>query len=273
MVRPPTAGTLLRVLNSDQERRIIYGKVYKLSDGSCSSTRTAVTRIGLRSVAASTSDTTVASPSKYSTPGSSESCLTGGEYTLSGGFWFGVGFVDCNSNGIPDGQDITVGTSQDCNTSGIPDGCDIAAGTSQDYNGNGVPDECEPAGDLDGDLDVDADDFAIFLAMWGRCTGDPEFNADADFDGDGCITIVDYQIWLQYYRDFIENPLADPPVGTLGDFDWDGDVDLADFASLQECMPAPPDKAFPCAVKFDFNGDNQIGLLDFAEFQEVLTGP
>ncbi len=34
----------------------------------------------------------------------------------------------------------------DCNGNGIPDGCDIALGTSNDLNGNGIPDECECQG-------------------------------------------------------------------------------------------------------------------------------
>lgn len=53
------------------------------------------------------------------------------------------GFVDCNGNGIPDGEDIGSGESFDCNDNGIPDECDIEAGTSLDTNGNGTPDECE----------------------------------------------------------------------------------------------------------------------------------
>jgi hypothetical protein len=53
---------------------------------------------------------------------------------------------DCNSNGFPDGCDIATGFSQDCNANGVPDECDIAAGTSQDCNSNGIPDECETVG-------------------------------------------------------------------------------------------------------------------------------
>jgi DNA-binding beta-propeller fold protein YncE len=63
---------------------------------------------------------------------------------------------DCNGNGIPDGDDISTGTSLDLNGNGIPDECedcnangvlddqDISSGTSNDLNGNGIPDECEP---------------------------------------------------------------------------------------------------------------------------------
>ena len=50
---------------------------------------------------------------------------------------------DCNSNGIPDYQDIANGTSLDCNSNGIPDECDLASGTSYDCNSNGIPDECD----------------------------------------------------------------------------------------------------------------------------------
>jgi hypothetical protein len=56
---------------------------------------------------------------------------------------------DCNSNGIPDECDIVAGSELDCNSNGVPDSCDIAAGTSQDCNSNDIPDECEIA---DGDV-------------------------------------------------------------------------------------------------------------------------
>ncbi|MCK4660932.1 MAG: hypothetical protein KAV82_15535, partial [Phycisphaerae bacterium] len=180
---------------------------------------------------------------------------------------------DCNANTIPDECDIAAGTSQDCQSNGIPDECEIAAGTSQDANSNGVPDECEICGDLDHDGDVDEDDFAIFLAAYGRSTGAPEYNPEADLDDDGTVTIVDYQLWLQCYRDFIGDLLAAPPVGRLGDFDFDEDVDLADFASMQRCMPGSPVMAFPCAIKFDFNGDQKVNLLDYDEFEVVFIGP
>ena len=50
---------------------------------------------------------------------------------------------DCNGNGVPDDEDIAMGTSQDCNGNSIPDECDIASGTSPDCNDNAVPDECD----------------------------------------------------------------------------------------------------------------------------------
>ena len=50
-------------------------------------------------------------------------------------------------------------------------------------------------GDLDGDGDVDYDDYLIFRTAYGSCSGDDNFMAAADLDGDGCVTINDYRIF------------------------------------------------------------------------------
>ena len=55
------------------------------------------------------------------------------------------------------------------------------------------------AGDLDGDCDVDSDDFTLFNASFGQCSGATGYNAEADYDGDGCVTFVDYQTWYGYF--------------------------------------------------------------------------
>ncbi|MEP0846734.1 MAG: hypothetical protein HRF50_07930 [Phycisphaerae bacterium] len=60
---------------------------------------------------------------------------------------------------------------------------------------------CITCGDLDGDGDVDVDDYNDFVDAFGSCIGDIKYRADADFDGDGCITLVDYQTWVACYRD------------------------------------------------------------------------
>ncbi len=109
------------------------------------------------------------------------------------------------------GDDTACDFESDCNSNGNPDACDIALGTSPDEDGDGIPDECEPCGDLDGDLGVDADDYAIFRASFGLADGDALFVAACDYDGDGEITLRDYQAWLMCYREFIGYPQADHP--------------------------------------------------------------
>jgi hypothetical protein len=134
-------------------------------------------------------------------------------------------------------------------------------------------DDCGLPGDFDGDDDLDAADFAIFLTAFGRSLGDPGYLAAADLDGDGVVTIVDFQMWLLLYRDFVGDPQAAIPMGDAGDFDADGDFDLRDFAWLQQCLPASPDFVFACRLTFDFDGDRAVNLIDYAEFERVLDGP
>ena len=58
------------------------------------------------------------------------------------------------------------------------------------------------AGDLDGDGDVDGDDFRAFLATFGLKAVDDGFNPRADLDHDGGITLIDYQQWLMCWWRF-----------------------------------------------------------------------
>lgn len=51
--------------------------------------------------------------------------------------------TDCNSNGVPDDQDLALGTSEDCNQNGLPDECDLSALTSLDLDNDGTPDTCQ----------------------------------------------------------------------------------------------------------------------------------
>lgn len=56
-------------------------------------------------------------------------------------------------------------------------------------------------GDFDMDGDVDVSDYYEILDAFGTCEGHPKFLPAADFDGDNCITLVDYQAWLVCYHD------------------------------------------------------------------------
>ncbi|MBI4717293.1 MAG: right-handed parallel beta-helix repeat-containing protein [Planctomycetes bacterium] len=85
-----------------------------------------------------------------------------------------VEYGDCNSNLLPDVDEIAAGESadcngndipdecialeMDCNANGTPDVCDLASGTA-DCTGNGIPDDCEPDCNADGHADsCDIDD-------------------------------------------------------------------------------------------------------------------
>ncbi|HDP24151.1 MAG TPA: PASTA domain-containing protein [Deltaproteobacteria bacterium] len=54
-------------------------------------------------------------------------------------------------------------------------------------------------GDLNYDGSVDEKDYTIFMATLGKCEGDTGYNAEADYDGDRCITYEDYRIWYGFY--------------------------------------------------------------------------
>lgn len=60
-------------------------------------------------------------------------------------FTLTVSDLDCNSNGIPDPQDIINGTSLDCNLDGVPDECQVPPLCTfcTDCNSDGIPDNCQ----------------------------------------------------------------------------------------------------------------------------------
>lgn len=110
-----------------------------------------------------------------------------------------AGPADCNGNGVPDSQDISLGDSTDCNSNQIPDECELAdcppalpacddcnnnllpdecdifGGTSLDLDGNGIPDECVEFTGGCGPVDPD----------WS-CTGN--WNLDGLFPNNGTAT-------------------------------------------------------------------------------------
>jgi hypothetical protein len=56
-----------------------------------------------------------------------------------------------------------------------------------------------------------------------------------------------------------------------GDYDMDGDVDLVDFRRLVDCFDGPADGA--CGAAFDFDEDGVIGMADYASFAVNMSGP
>jgi hypothetical protein len=64
--------------------------------------------------------------------------------------------------------------------------------------------DCTLCGDLDGDADVDGDDFTVFMGAYGSTSADANYIFEADYDEDGAVTLVDYQAWLACYRDYVD---------------------------------------------------------------------
>lgn len=65
----------------------------------------------------------------------------------------------------------------------------------------------------------------------------------------------------------------DAACDVFGDFDGDGDVDLADFGQLQYCHSGDEFLASEDCLQLDRDGDERVGLADFAAFVEQVTGP
>lgn len=126
-------------------------------------------------------------------------------------------------------------------------------------------------GDLDGDGDVDGLDFAIFLVAFGHCVGEPQFVFPANTDGDECVTLVDYQNWLQHYRDFLANPLAGLPTpGDVGDMNADGNIDGLDIQGFVDAIIAQNGAGFRQYLVADINGDGALDTNDMGEFTALL---
>jgi len=122
-------------------------------------------------------------------------------------------------------------------------------------------------GDLEPDGDVDLDDYYLFVAAFGSCTGDENFNPLADMDHDGCVTLVDYQMWIDCYRNPHSTAMieGEPVCGDNYVDTWNGG-----------CNSAPPVfQTVACGMtvcgesgNFNYNG-NQYRDTDW--FELVLT--
>ena len=166
----------------------------------------------------------------------------------------------------------------DCNANGVEDATDIATGTSRDCNANNVPDECDlqPRVGLEPGISfpVGAGSSALILR---------------DFDNDGALDVVttNTRSWtvsvafndgLSVFRRALSFRVKRyPDLVTAGDFDADGDVDLAvayrqsdrvvsilmnDGAGVFECRATIPISAFPRSlVAADLDGDGDLDLV------------
>jgi predicted amidohydrolase len=129
--------------------------------------------------------------------------------------------------------------------------------------------------DLDGDGDADVDDYWYIHDGLGSCSPQQNYmnHNMADLDGDGCITLVDYQLWLGCYRDFVGNPTAAPPTGgPMGDANGDGHIDGRDVQGFVRAAIEPGGVTPAVRAACDFNGDGAVDAGDVDGFVRVLLG-
>jgi hypothetical protein len=161
----------------------------------------------------------------------------------------GLRAADCNNNGVEDAEDLTAATSDDCNNNGVPDECESAA----DCNGNGVADLCELADDCnDNGVPDECETAPMPFPRVERLVIDglPGDVRTADFNADGRVdlavaaprvvddagvahpAVVSIFVAEEGY-DVRSYERRDVPLDSnskrwvVGDFDGDGDADLA----------------------------------------------
>lgn len=148
--------------------------------------------------------------------------------------------ADCNSNGIPDADDIANGNSQDCDANAVPDECD------NDSDHDRIPDACDAFPD-DVLNDVDGDGIDSTLDNCALHENPDQLDSDNDGMGDVCdVCVADPQnpdADGDSVCDDVDNcPALSNPQQEDGDEDGVGDV-------CDNCPEHPnPDQA-------DSNGD------------------
>ncbi|MCK4340214.1 MAG: hypothetical protein KAY37_00640 [Phycisphaerae bacterium] len=172
---------------------------------------------------------------------------------------------DCNTNGIPDEDDIASGFSDDCQPDGVPDECQLA---DNDCDGNSVPDDCQPDSDSDGVIDpCDACPTDPAKTEPGYC-GCGVSDLDSDSDGlpdcaDGC----------PYDPQKTEPGICGCGISDSGpDTDGDGTLDCIDGC------PYDSEKTEPgvcgCGIsEIDSDGDGTPDCNDLCSFDPNKTAP
>jgi hypothetical protein len=151
---------------------------------------------------------------------------------------------DCNTNGLPDGQDIASGTSDDCNVDGVPDECTMV--TDGDDDTDEVINACDNCPDDANPDQADADNDGLGDAC-DNCPDAPNTDqADTDNDsvGNACDNCPD-QANLDQSDDDVDG-FGDPCDNCPNAFNPDQtDADNDGFGDL--CEPPPP-PAGPCGA-------------------------
>ncbi|MBI4582312.1 MAG: hypothetical protein HY718_21640, partial [Planctomycetes bacterium] len=132
--------------------------------------------------------------------------------------------------------------------------------------------------DLDRNGIVDGIDWGLFLVARGHSEGQPDYNPLADYDHDGTVTLLDQQVWLAAYREYVNNPLAAaptpimPPSAYVGDMDGDKDVDADDLKAFILCANGPAVPLSESCRPADADNDHDADQIDFALLQRCYSG-
>jgi hypothetical protein len=183
---------------------------------------------------------------------------------------------DCNQNGVADECDMIACTPGDwmcgdCNQNDVLDGCE------SDCDGDTIIDDCDPPDDTDGDGITDCFDLCPTNTPPGGCQC--PFSGLCCFANGMCIANFPRASCLAENGtpDCLEAPCRNGCL--LGDYDRDGDLDLADFAAIQTCFSASKDlggyivPSQECTIPLDFDNDEDVDVSDYAEFSDLCSGP
>jgi hypothetical protein len=134
------------------------------------------------------------------------------------------------------------------------------------------------AGDCDGNGTIDGLDLVAF-EHWLR-ENDDTF-CDADRISNGRVVVRDFGANFSLYDinydgvvDGADRLLVSGLRPVPGDADWDGDVDLNDFAHLQRCLSQAPEAAVAVDCRnADLNDDAMVDQADVLIFEACASGP
>ncbi|MBK8268179.1 MAG: hypothetical protein IPK83_07675 [Planctomycetes bacterium] len=130
-------------------------------------------------------------------------------------------------------------------------------------------------GDFDDNAIIDGSDFAIFLQAHGHCfaPNDPpsSLDANADMNGDGCVTLEDFDLWLACYRIFEGDPQAQAPLpADVGDINGNGVIDASDLDRFIIIYLTSGEATFRELFVSDFDSDSDLDEIDIQAFVSRL---
>jgi hypothetical protein len=127
-------------------------------------------------------------------------------------------------------------------------------------------------GDVNRDGRTNGGDIAAMNLALGSCVGQPQFNADADLDKDGCVTAADYALLAGNLGCSCDGNSVYVP----GDMNCDGVLNFADINAFIVALQS--ESAYAAAYPYcrwlnaDCNGDGHVTFADIDCFLSLLDG-